>query len=97
VLVIPTQVATYLTNSKKRKKIYELNCHFQDSWVVKLLWVESIVGVKGKTIEVKCKVCNVIDGRNRLLVANSNSLWKHVSHMKATIASAGVVTGDIYS
>ncbi len=95
-LVIPTQVATYLANSKKRKKINDLNRRFQDSWVVKLLWAESIMGVKGKTTEVKCKVCNVIDGRNRLLVTNSNSLWKHFSHMKATIASTDVVTGGIY-
>ncbi len=95
-LVDPTQVATYLASSKKRKKIYELNHHFQDSWVVKLPWAESIVGVKGKAIEVKCKVYNVIDGRNKLLVANLNYLWKHVGRMKATIAFVGVVMGDIY-
>ncbi len=95
-LVDPTQVATNLANSKKRKKIYELNRHFQDSWVAKLPWAESIMGAKGKATQIKCKVCNIIDGRNRLLVAKSNSLWKPISCRNATIISTGVVMGDIY-
>jgi hypothetical protein len=77
-------------------KIYELNRPFQASWVAKLPWAKSIVGAKGKATQIKCKVCNIIDGRNRLLLAKSNSLWKPIGCRKATIISIGVVMGDIY-
>jgi hypothetical protein len=43
------------------------------------------MGAKAKATQIKCKVCNVIDGKNRLLVAKLNYLWKHVRHRKATI------------
>jgi hypothetical protein len=59
-----TQAIADLTSSKKRKIIYELNCHFQDSWAIKLPWVESVVGTKGKVTQVKCKLGNVINGKN---------------------------------
>ncbi len=95
-LIDPTQVVTDLANNKKKKKIYELNRRFQDSWVVKLPWAKSIVGAKGKATQVKCKVCNIIDERNRLLVVKSNSLWKPIGRGKVTITSISVVMGDIY-
>jgi len=59
-----TEVVANLTSSKKRKKIYELNRHLQDSWATKLPWAESIVGIKGKVKQVKCKVGNVINGED---------------------------------
>jgi hypothetical protein len=54
------------------------------------------VGAKGKVTQIKCKVCNIIDGRNRLLVAKLNSLWKPIGCRKATIIFTSVVMGDIY-
>jgi hypothetical protein len=59
-----TQVVVDLASSKKRKKNYELNCHFQDPWVVKLPWAESVVGTEGKVTQVKCKVGKVINGKD---------------------------------
>jgi hypothetical protein len=41
----PTQLEANLANNKKRKKMYELNCHFQVSWVAKLPWAKSITQV----------------------------------------------------
>jgi hypothetical protein len=43
VVVDLTQIQIYFANSRKRKKIFELNHHFQDTWVATLLWVESIM------------------------------------------------------
>jgi hypothetical protein len=42
------EVETNLASSKKLKKKYEMNYRFQDSWVAKLPWAKSIVGVDGK-------------------------------------------------
>jgi hypothetical protein len=62
VLVVdPTQIKAELVNNKK-KKMYYMNCRFQDSWATKLPWVESIVGVDGKVTQVKCKVYIIIEG-----------------------------------
>jgi hypothetical protein len=73
-----------------------MNRRFQNSWVAKLPWAKSIMGVDGKVTQVKCKVCIVIEGRNKFLVPKLDSLWKHVNQRKSTIASASVVVGDFY-
>jgi hypothetical protein len=59
-----TKVIADLISSKKRKKIYESNRHFQDSWAIKLPWVESVAGIKGKVTQIKCKVGNVNNGKD---------------------------------
>jgi hypothetical protein len=57
--VDPAQIETNLANSKKIKKMYEMNHRFRGSWVAKLPWVEFIMGVVGKVTWVKCKVCTI--------------------------------------
>jgi hypothetical protein len=57
--------------------MYEMNCRFQNSWGTKLPWAESIMGVDGKITQVKCKMCIIIEGRNKLLVPKLDLLWKH--------------------
>jgi hypothetical protein len=59
--------------------MYELNCHFQNSWASKLPSAKFVMGVDGKVTHVKCKVCNVMERRNKLLVPKLDSLWKHFS------------------
>jgi hypothetical protein len=49
--------------AKKRKKGYELNRHFQDSWAAKLPWTEAVVGVDGRITQVRCKVCSDVKRR----------------------------------
>jgi hypothetical protein len=65
VVVDPPQVKANLTNNKKKKKIYKLNFHFQDSWATKLPQEKSIIGVKEKVTQVKFKVCSVIKRRKQ--------------------------------
>jgi hypothetical protein len=48
VIIDLAQVKVDLPNNHKRKKMYELNCHFQNSWAIKLPWAKSIMGVDGK-------------------------------------------------
>jgi len=57
--------------------MYEMNCRFQNSWGTKLPWTESIMGVDGKITQVKCKMCIIIEGRNKLLVPKLDLFWKH--------------------
>jgi len=73
-----------------------MNCHFQDSWAAKLPWIESLMGVDGKVTHVKCKVCNIIEGWDKIFVLKLDLLWKHVGQRNATIASTSVAIGDFY-
>ncbi len=54
------------------------------------------MGTKRKVTQVKCKVGNVINGKDKLLVAKLDSLWKYFGHRKAIVASTNVAMGDIY-
>jgi hypothetical protein len=44
----PAQAKANVKASKKQKKVYEMNCRFQDTWDIKLPWVESIVRDDGR-------------------------------------------------
>jgi len=81
---------------KKIKKAYEMNKHFQDTWVIKLPWAKFIFGSNGKVVQVRCEVCSLIDGKYQLLVAKLDSLWKHVGCYKALVAMRGVKVGEHY-
>jgi hypothetical protein len=82
--------------TKKRKKSYVMNRHFQNTWVVKLPWAESIMGSNGKVVQVQSKVCSFIDGKNKLLVAKFDSLWKHAGRHKTSVVMPGVKVGEHY-
>ncbi len=57
------------------KKIYELNCCFQESWVTKLPWENFVASVDGKVTQVKCKVYNVMERWNKLLMPKLDSCF----------------------
>jgi hypothetical protein len=44
----PARAKANVKGSKKRKKVYEMNCRFQDTWDTKLPWVESIMRDDGR-------------------------------------------------
>jgi hypothetical protein len=79
--------------TKKRNKAYEMNMHFEDTWAITLPWAKSIMGSNGKVVQVQCKVCFFIDGKDKLLVAKLDSLWKHARHHKALVTMLGVKGG----
>ncbi len=81
--------------AKNIKKAYELNKHFQDNWAMKLP-MESMLGFDGKVIQVQCKICAWIKGKDELLVPKLDSLWKDVGHYKALVAMPRVNVGDHY-
>jgi hypothetical protein len=69
-------LATILESSykKRRKKECELNWVFQEVWVAKLPWVEVVVGCDGKFNMACCKICNELNGREKVLVPKFDSL-----------------------
>jgi hypothetical protein len=65
---------------------YELNMHFQANWAIKLPWAKFVLGFDGKVVQMECKICKWIEGKDKLFVPNLNSLWKHFGHHKALVA-----------
>jgi hypothetical protein len=82
--------------ARKRKKGYELNRHFQDSWAAKLPWAEAVMGIDGKVSQVRCKVCSFVERREKLLVPKIDSLWKHARRRKALCDTMKVKKGEYY-
>jgi hypothetical protein len=82
--------------ARKRKKSYELNRHFQDSWAAKLPWAKAVMGTDGRISQVQCKVCSFVERREKLLVPKIDSLWKHAGRRKALCDSAKVKKGKYY-
>jgi hypothetical protein len=73
-----------------------MNMHVQDIWATKLPWAESIMGSKGKVVQGQCKVCSLIDGKDKLLVTKFDSPWKHAGHHKTLVALPVVRVGEHY-
>ncbi len=82
--------------TKKKKKAYGMNRHFQDTWVIKLLWAKSVMGSNDKVVKVWCKVCSFIDGKDKLLVAKFDFLWKHARRRKTLVVMSRVKVGEHY-
>jgi hypothetical protein len=55
------------------------------------------MGSNGKVVQVWCKVCSFIDGKDKLLAAKLlDLLWKHARHRKALVVMSGVKVGEHY-
>jgi hypothetical protein len=85
---------------RKKKRTYELIMVFQEHLVVKLPWAEPHRGKDGKNIQAWCIYYGKIVGKDLLLVAKIDCLWKHVGRKKATktmyIGKKKVMKGDVY-
>ncbi len=47
---------------------------------IKLPWVEAVIGPEGKMTQVKCRICNEVEKRKKLLVPKFDRLQKHIGH-----------------
>lgn len=81
IVLEPEEEARSLEAVKKRS--YELNRSFKDSWAAKLPWAEPIIGANSQMTQVKCIYCSFADGWDRLLAPKLDSLWKHVGRRRA--------------
>ncbi len=48
----PIMVVENIKITKKRKKTYELNRHFQDNYIMKLPCAESMLGFDGRVVQM---------------------------------------------
>jgi hypothetical protein len=58
--------------------------------------LETISIITGINSKVQCKVCSFIDGKDKLLVAKLDSLWKRARHRKALVVMSRVKVGEHY-
>jgi hypothetical protein len=82
--------------ARARRRAYEQNRHWQDSWATRLPWAESVMGVDGDVTQVRCRICTEVEGRKKLLVLKIDSLHKHSGHRKVVIATRQVKKGEFY-
>lgn len=66
---------------------------FEEFWVMNLPWAKNVMGCDGKLSMICYKVCNEIDGREKMLVLKFNNLLKHVGRRKCKVAHLGCVVG----
>jgi hypothetical protein len=64
--------------------------HFQANWAIKFPWAKFGLGFYGRVVQTQCRICKWIEGKDKFLVPNLNSLWKHAGHHKALVAMLGV-------
>ena len=70
----------------RKRRSYEANRHFQDSWAAKLPWAESVIGADGKVSQVRCRICTAVEGREKLLIPKIDSLWKHAGRRRVLVS-----------
>ena len=80
----------------RKRRSYEANKHFQDSWAAKLSWAESVIGADGKVSQVRCRICTAVEGREKLLIPKIDSLWKHAGRRRALVNVEKVKKGNFY-
>ena len=59
--VLDLVLASPCHENMRKRRSYEVNRHFQDSWVAKLPWVKSVIGVDNKVSQVKCRICTTVE------------------------------------
>jgi hypothetical protein len=62
---------------KNKKKINNNTRKFQVEWATKLPWVKGLVNEKGFIQSVKCKVCSLIESKDKIVGCKWDTLTKH--------------------
>jgi hypothetical protein len=97
VQIVDSAVASSLhAAARQRRQSYEQNRHWQDSWAAKLPWAESVLGRDGSVMQVRCRICSEVEGREKILAPKIDGLWKHDGHRRALITFRSVKKGEHY-
>jgi hypothetical protein len=95
-IVLDPAIANAVHEASRKRKTYELNRHFQDSWATKCPWAEPVVGINGRITQVRCKICTDVEGREKLLVPKIDSLMKHARRRRATADMGKIKRGEYF-
>jgi hypothetical protein len=63
-----------------KERNYDVTRKFQEIWLAKVPWSELFVREDGTLHVVKCKVCIEVEGKNKILVVQWDSLCKHAHY-----------------
>jgi len=76
--------------------LYESSKKFQDAWTTHLPWEKFVINEKGLVQQVRCKICKIVRGKEKLLAPKLDSLLKHVEHWKAKFLMPSVDADSHY-
>lgn len=85
-----------LMHKKLKKKEWEFDHVFQSVWATKFYQVGTVMGLKGKMMQVKCCICDVVENKEKLFVLKFDNFQKYVGHHKAMSAHLWVAIGQYY-
>lgn len=69
---------------------------FHVHWVAKFCWSKPVCGTDGKMKMVRCKVCSIVEGREKLLVPKLDYLLKHFRMKRCIVTKFKVVIREWY-
>jgi hypothetical protein len=95
-IVLDPAIANIVHKASRKRKTYELNRHFQDSWAAKCPWAEPVIGVDGRITQVCCRICTDVEGREKLLVPKIDSLMKYGGKRRATADMGKIKCGKYF-
>jgi hypothetical protein len=70
--------------------------HVLGALVVRFCWLKLVCGVDGKMKMVKCKVCFVVEGREKFLMPKIDYLVKHFEVKRCIVVKPKVVIKQQY-
>ncbi len=85
-----TQGLAYEKPTKKRKKEAKITRVFKEEWAALFPWVELVVDLVSKTHMVHCKVCYLVENKDKILNPKLDGLQKHARKRKSLIYYLGV-------
>ncbi len=90
-------VATIFKMPKKtRKPKCDIQWVFKDNWATKFPWAKLMVNPNGKVQQVRCKICSIVEDREKLLNLKFDGLQKHLGKRKVLVVHLGVAMGEYY-
>jgi hypothetical protein len=81
---------------RKKKKEAEIKRVFKEEWATQFPWDEPVVDRTSKTHMVHCKVCSLVEGKDKILNPMLDGLHKHAGKRKTLISHPGVLAGESY-
>lgn len=81
---------------RNRKSEWEVNHMFHVHWAAKFCWSKPICGMDGKMKMVGCKVCSIVERKEKLLVPKLDYLVKHFRMKRWIITKLKVVIKEWY-
>ncbi len=69
---------------------------FKEEWATQFPWVELVEDHVTKTHLVCCKVCSLVEGKDKILNLKLDGLQKHVGKKKALIFHQWILAGEFY-